>query len=848
MSSDSWRTLEEVFERAVELEGEEREAFLQQRCSDDEKLLQVLQSLLASDESAGAYLEGPLAEAEVEAKPAASPLAKGHWVGPFQILEKLGEGGMSTVYRATRQDDTFHRQVALKVIRRGMESAETLRRLRIERQILARLEHPHIARLYEGGMTEEGLPYFVMELVDGVPIDHFCQQHQLSIDDRLELVKKICGAVQYAHQNLIVHRDLKPNNILVTADGEPKLLDFGIAKLLDPTTVSKTEATSAWVRLLTPHYAAPEQLEGKPVSTATDVYSLGVLLYKLLTGELPFLRKSHQSLKDLEALVLSSKPPKPSLVAQRQRARQSSGSHSREGAQETASSIASDERLQRRLSGDLDTIVLKAMNRDPQRRYPSAEGLATDLHQHLSGFPVLARRDSWSYRTGKFLRRHRLAVGTAAAFVSVLVAGGFALAFQATSLRLERDQLQEVVSLVVDIFEVAGEGEPITVRQAVDRSTALLDVRLGQQPEVQATLLHTIGRIYLNLGATGQAQTLLEEAVGLRSHRFGSDSLEAAESLSFLGLALALNGEFEDGEARSREALDLYRQHLGTQSPDLVPPMNTLVGVLCARNGASDEAQKLAAETLEMAQRLLDKQSFQLGLALSHRALLLSREGEHDDAAALYRQALDLYRHNLGEEHPEIAVLTNNLAFANQRRGELEEAEDLFREALSLNRKLLGTESSTLAQSAYNLGNLNLELGRFDEAEPLFREALGIVTAVHGPDHYSTLLITVGLASTHISQGLPQDAELLLRQGLELWSGPLEGTWFLATAVGVLGESILSQGRHEEAEPLLRKSHSQILELRGDQDPKTREAAARLETLRQKSGRDPSPGEVLDSL
>ena len=836
MASDLWQRMEDLFSQATALPEEERLAFLKRECGEDTETFEAVASLLESDRGTVAFMAGPLADPDPEEE-ATKPVDGERRIGPYRLLEEIGQGGMSTVYRA-EQEGPIRRKVAIKLIRRGMESAETRRRLRAERQILAGLEHPNIARLYDGGMTEEGLPFFVMELVEGDPIDRYCDLHQLSVGGRLKLFRKICTAVRYAHQNLVVHRDIKPSNILVTAEGEPKLLDFGIAKLLDPAAGSDAEPTVAWMRLMTPHYASPEQILGQKVTTSSDVYSLGVLLYKLLVGRLPHRGQSH-TLSELERLVTrrDTAPPSSRLVPEPEEG------HTAEWAAEEVRKISAargirPEQLQRLLAGDLDTIVLKAMHRDPARRFSSVEQLSDDVRRYLEGFPVQARPDTLGYRARKFLRRNWLPVATAALFLLLLTGSTLALALQSARIRLERDQLREVVSFVVDVFNVAGEGEQLSVKQAVDRSAALLEHKLLGQPTVQATLRNTLGRIYLNLGAAPRAQEQLEQAVRLRRSQGGNSSPEVAESLSSLGVALTHNGEFDDGEARAREALDIYRDRLGPRHPQVVAPMNNLVSVLCFRGDNDDTVHELAAETLELARELLPEDRLELGHALTHRALLLGRRGQHGSAAQLYRQALDLYRRTLGEEHPEIASVLNNLAYTMNRQGDAAGAEDLYRQTLALQRRLFGDDSSSVAQTLHNVGTLLVGRQAYEEAESVYREAVAIVDDVHGPGHYSNVVTAGGLAQTLMGKGEAGEAERLLEERFPLWRDNLEGSWFLAYAEGLLGESLKAQGRFREAEPLLESGYRGLREIRGDAFPRTRRAREALVDLYERWGKE----------
>src|SRR5688500_3990721 len=429
-------------------------------------------------------------------------------IGPYRILRELGQGGMGVVYLAARADEQFRKRVALKVIRSGGASEEVVRHFKRERQILAGLDHPNIARLLDGGTTDDGLPYFVMEYIEGEPLLEYCDSRKLPVAERLKLFQAICSAVQYAHRNLVVHRDIKPGDILVAEDGSPKLLDFGIAKLLNPELAG--EALIATAMSMTPTYASPEQARGERITTATDVYSLGVVLYELLTGHLPYRLLSRQPLEILKA-ISEQEPEKASTAIER-----------------------AENKLQRRLRGDLDNILMLALRKEPPRRYASVEAFSDDIRRYLEGLPVKARQPTAAYRTGKFLRRHVAGVAASAVFVGLLI--GFAAAMAVQSARVtrerdlaeqeraaaqqERETAQRVSAFLVDLFRVSdpsrSRGETITAREVLDRGTTKIATELKDEPEVRATLMSTMGTVYSNLGLYDKALSLLEEALQTR--------------------------------------------------------------------------------------------------------------------------------------------------------------------------------------------------------------------------------------------------------------------------------------------------------------------------------------------
>ncbi|MEM9598840.1 MAG: serine/threonine-protein kinase, partial [Acidobacteriota bacterium] len=511
---EGFAELRAIFERAVDLEGEEQRRFLREACGDDSELRRAVEELIGADRRSGRFLDEPLelddlstmdGDAGTDPPSAdggdADGISGDSLIGPYRLLRRLGRGGMGEVFLAVRADDAFRRRVVVKLVRRDRDDEDILRRSRAERQILAGLDHPHIARLYDGGTTEDRRPYFVMEYIEGVEIDDFCDQNRLSIDERLTLLRKVCAAVHYAHQNLVVHRDLKPSNILVTSDGEPKLLDFGIAKLLNPELGGDDlQQTATWLRLMTPQYASPEQVRGKHVTVTSDVYSLGVLLYKLLSGRLPS-SFGGCSPREIERLLTETEPPKPSAVVVSDPA----PPRALETAiQDTAPALASAEvarfrgvgpkELRRLLKGDLDSITAKALRASPQRRYASAEQLAEDLRRFQEGRPVAARAGTLRYRAGKLLRRRRGTIAASALLVAMLGGTLWSQSEQAEALAAERDQKQMVLSLLIEALRVADPyvhagGDQLTIAEALERSRELLHQRLLDQPVLRAEML-----------------------------------------------------------------------------------------------------------------------------------------------------------------------------------------------------------------------------------------------------------------------------------------------------------------------------------------------------------------------
>ena len=549
LTPEFWQRLESVFHGALQIEPAERRQYLDEACAGDETLLKQVESLILSSEQTDQLMDGVIAEEAA----GLTGLAPGERIGQYKILRELGQGGMGTVYLAVRADDHFHKQVAIKLMRVDSFNPAMVQRFRTERQILANLEHPGIARLLDGGATTLGSPYVVMEYVDGMPVDTYCEQHHLSIRERLMLFRRVAEAVSYAHRNLIVHRDIKPDNVLVTPQGEPKLLDFGIAKLLSPenallTAGQELQRTISTDRLMTPEFASPEQARGEAITTLSDVYSLGVLLYKMLTGQVP-VRLTSRRAAEIEREICETNPIRPSVAAR------TTGAWSKIG--EDA-------------ARDLDTILMVALHKDPARRYASVENFSADIERYLNGFPVLARGDSWGYRNAKLVRRHPFATAAAVFSLIGVIAFSTGMAILTERARRETRMANEVTDYLIGVFRSndpnSGRGDLVTARELLDRGVQQLNTKLKDEPQVQARMFDTIGELYNDLGLSQKAEELLRRSLEVRKNRLSLTDEDAADTLDRLGDVAQDMSQYPAAEVYFRQALAIHLKKTGENS------------------------------------------------------------------------------------------------------------------------------------------------------------------------------------------------------------------------------------------------------------------------------------------
>ena len=634
---------------------------------------------------------------------------------------------MGAVYLAERDDDEFLQQVAIKVVR-GLLDPERVRQFRNERQILAWLEHGNIARLLDGGTTDDGLPYLVMEYVAGVPIDRHADARRLTVADRLRLFLVVCDAVSHAHRSLIVHRDIKPTNILVTAAGVPKLLDFGIARLALEGGAPDGTLTRAPGRMMTPDYASPEVVRGDHVTTAADVYALGVLLYELLTGRRP-LRFATLSSLEIERVVCHVDPPRASAAAGLD-----SDPPGISAATRAANRQTSAERLRAELRGDLDAVLATAMAKDPARRYASVDAFAADLQNYLDGRPIVARPATWAYTTRRFVARHRWPVAAAAAFVVVLSGAAIVLSIQAARLAEERDRTarerdtaQQVVGFLTGLFEVsdpdASAGAPVSARELLDRGAERIDAELSGQPVVQARLLGTIGGVYGSLGVYDQSAALLERALDLRRSTLGVEHADTAASMEALAEAYRELARFDDAETLHREALAIKRR-VGDSPASIASSLNDL-GLTLSERGRYADAEPLLREAIETWRRLEPDASANVAVGLNNLAQTLRQQGRLDDAAAALDEAIAIRRRRFGNDHPLLAHVLGHLGQVRNAQGDLARAEPLLREALAIRRKAYGDDHPDTATSFNNLASLLHDAGDLTRAEPLLPAGAG---------------------------------------------------------------------------------------------------------------------------
>ena len=779
-------------------------------------------------------------------------------IGRYHLLQRIGEGGMGEVWLA-EQKEPVRRRVALKLVKAGMNTREVIGRFESERQALALMDHPAIAKVFDAGSTPEGAPYFVMEYVAGVPITTYCDNHRLNIRERLEPFVRVCEGVQHAHQKAIIHRDLKPSNVLVTEmDGRaaPKIIDFGVAKALTHRLTAATMFTRAGALVGTPEYMSPEQAlsSGEDIDTRTDVYSLGVVFYELLAGVAPLeLRK--MALDEFLRRLREEEPPKPSTKIRTQDPATSSESARKRQTEPLA--------LAKQMRGDLDSIALKALEKDRSRRYGSPSDFAADIGRYLRNEAVLAVPHSAAYRARKFARRYRAALIIACAFVLVLIVAA------AVSIRqtLRADREAAVAQAVNDFLQndvlaqasAATQSGPsakpdphLEVRTALDRAAARIAGKFDRQPEVEAGIRDTIGQTYMDLGLYPEARTQLEQALDLHRRALGAKNPKTLKTMSRLGGIADLQGKYPEAEALLNQVLAMQRRVLGPDHPDTLISMDNLA-ILYKEEAKYARAEALVSQILEIRRRVLGPEHPETLKSMNNLSNVYDDQGKHAQAEALDSQTLEIRRRVLGPEHPETLSSMNNLATVYIQEGKYAQAEVLLSQALEIQRRTLGVENPDTLLSMGNLAAVYSLQSGYVQAEALFKQALGIDWRVLGPEHYYTLSLlsdfalmyqrqgkyalaetyaaqvlagrrhalgsenpdtmvsAADLALAYLSRGKFTQSEPLAREALEFNRKKQPDDWQRFRAESLLGASLAGEKKYAEAEPLLLEGYQGML-------------------------------------
>jgi serine/threonine protein kinase/tetratricopeptide (TPR) repeat protein len=857
LSAERWRVLSPFLDEALEIAVEERPAWLASLSARDASLAEELKTLLDEHE---VMEESRFLERGDPPRPAQTPWLVGQTLGAYRLVSQIGQGGMGSVWLAERCDGRFEGRAAVKLLNVALMGRSGEARFRDEGHILARLRHPHIAQLIDAGVSTTGQPYLVLEYVEGgITVDRYCDARGMSIGARLRLFLGVLEAVAHAHANLIVHRDIKPPNVLVGADGRVKLLDFGIAKLLEHDTPWGAAAeTSALTReggaVLTPEFAAPEQVTGGQVTTATDVYALGVLMYVLLTGQHPAGDAVRAPASLLRAIVEEEPRRMSDVVA------------ARSGTEETMARQASvrattPQRLRRALRGDLDTIVGKALKKDPTKRYSSVTALMDDVRRFLRQEPIGAQPDTVRYRTFMFVRRHAHAVAASAAAVLVI---GALTAFYTMRLATERDRAQREAAKAAKVSEVLTGllmgADPIanrltagglTVRSLLDAGAGQLGKELAGEPEAEAEILTLMGRLYRRYGVYDRAQLLLEQALASGEQAYGADDVRVARTLNDLGALLTERGDYANAERRLERSLAMRRALLGAEHADVAVTIVEL-GRVYQDRGFNRRAEPLHREALAIRRKVLGEEHGETAVSLSDLASVLRLNGDLDTAELLLRQCLELNLTARGEGHPNTSTTLHDLGLIATMRGDLGSAESLFHKAMQIQRQVLGDRHPIVATSLNSLSRVLVRQQKYVEAATALQGALDIARPALGPDHQLVAIYSINLGSVHLARRDPEAAEALVREGLRirLLAPDLvparrrtypDDDWSVGATKSLLGAALTELGRFDEAETMLLDARRDLEAMPVPPERELEQTLARLDRLYDAWGRPNRP-------
>ncbi len=791
--------LKRIFEKALELDKSKREEYFNNLSEDKKIFINEVKSLLTAYETTDDFLEiDPISDQSFldDTEQRSNPLIGKH-IGPYLIEEELGYGGMGIVLVGKRDDKNFEQKVAIKILKQGLSTKYLVKRFEIERQILANLQHPNIAKLFDGGTTEEGLPYLIMEFIDGIPITEYCDKNNLGIKQRLKLFQIVCDAVQYAHQNLIIHRDIKPGNILVNQYGRPKLLDFGIAKLLD----DHNDLTRTRMWHLTPEYASPEQILGQQITTASDIYSLGVLLYQLLTGCLPY-KITNSSPIAISKIITEEKIIKPSEI-QKNNNSENNLIPCKEKKEKPVTS----------LKGDLDNIILKGMHRDPTQRYKSAQEFNDDINRYLKGLPVIARNDTIHYRLTKFVQRHKVGVSLFVLFNILIFLSVAVISHQKNIAAKERDKAQienkkfekvnDFLQQMLSSVAPSELGRDVKVYDILEKAANDVEIELSDQPEIEASIKSTLGNTYVNLGEYDKGKPFLENALTINKNVFGEESKQTAQSLHDLALYYDWIGNYKMADSLYKKSINIFRKVLKQPTKRFADVLNDYA-ITNMNVEYYEKADKLYNEAIDIALTLYGEKNRNTAVFINNLALNSLGSGKLDEAEKYFKKSLEIIIELLGENRPEVGSTYNNLAYLYMLKNKYKLAEDYLLKSYHLKVTLKGKDHSDVGLALNNLGVINIKMKNFVDAEKYLLKAIKQYDKSLDKDHPYVALSQFWLAKIYFETERFNKAEVFFRKSLKtrLYKLPEDNKdiWRTKTELGIC---LFKNGKIEEAESIL---------------------------------------------
>ncbi len=814
MDKEKINILKSVFEQALDIDLRERQKFLDDKCGDDKELKKEVLSLLQAHDQTDDFLEIPPNINEKKSHPEKDQFIGTH-IGNYLIEGEAGVGGMGIVYMGKRDDKEFEHKVAIKILKHHFNSEYVIKRFQNERQTLANLQHPNIARLLDGGTTDDGLPYLVMEYIDGKSLIEYCDENKLSTNQRLEIFRLVCGAVQYAHQNLIVHRDIKPGNVLVNKEGRPKLLDFGIAKLMDEELNENEEGlTKTGMWHLTPEYASPEQIKGENITTRSDIYSLGILLYQLLTGHQAYRITVHSPIA-IGKIITDEQVIKPSDKFQSTEEISSSDGTIKQITPQSISNSRNEkpEKIFQHLQGDIDNIILKAIHKDPDRRYTSAEQFSEDIRRHLIGLPVIARKDTLKYRFSKFVQRHKVGVTLTALLFTLLIVSAITVTWQANIAAEERDKAQielqkfeEVNNFLLEMLASADpevKGRDVKVFDLLEKATEDVNVKLKSHPKIKSAIKQTLGSTFIGLGEYDKAKTLLTESLESNKILFGLNSKEVAISSHQLGLCYDWIGNYQLADSFYNQGITIFDKISEKPTKGFADNLNDY-GTMLTNLGHYDSAAVVFKKALDIYSLYNDEKGQKEAITINNLAVNLHHQNKVDEAEKYYLEALNILTNLYGNNRPEIASIYNNLAFIYLDNKNFDASENAFQKAYEIKLEVLGKDHPSNGLALINLGMLYFTEAEYRNAEIPLLQSIDFFIRIKATKDPFLSLAYYWLGRTYLESNQLSKSEKVLNKSIiireEVFGNEHSKTW---SSRGELGICLLKQKRYSEAEKLL---------------------------------------------